>query len=82
MFDDIIKAAREGGQTQQAAEVKEPSDNTSVRITVIGVGGAGCNCSNRIFQSGIKSAKTIAINTDGKHLNMIGAHKKILSEGP
>jgi cell division protein FtsZ len=82
MFDDIIRAAREGGQKQPEAEgkeaVKEPSDNTSVRIVVIGVGGAGCNCSNRIFQSGIKSAKTIAINTDGKHLNMIGAHKKIL----
>ena len=78
MFDDIIKAAREGGQTQQVAEAQEPSENASVRITVIGVGGAGCNCSNRIFQSGIKSAKTVAINTDGKHLNMIGAHKKIL----
>jgi cell division protein FtsZ len=79
MFDDIIRAAREGApQAQETTESKDPADNASVRIAVIGVGGAGCNCSNRLFQSGIKSAKTIAINTDGKHLNMIGAHKKIL----
>ncbi len=86
MFDDIIKAAREDkpqsevpkSEEAKAAESKESEDNASVRIAVIGVGGAGCNCVNRIYTSGIKSATTIAVNTDGKHLNMIGAHKKIL----
>lgn len=84
MFDDIIKAAREDklqtevSKSEAKPEAKEAEDNASVRIAVIGVGGAGCNCVNRIYASGIKSAKTIAINTDGKHLNMIGAHKKIL----
>ena len=85
MFDDIIKAAREGVSQNEAAapktvseQAKEPSENSSIRIAVIGVGGAGCNCVNRLYQSGIKSAKTFALNTDGKHLNMIGAHKKIL----
>ena len=78
MFDDIIKAVREGGASPQQQETRDPVDNSSVRITVIGVGGAGCNCANRLYQSGIKSAKIFAINTDGKHLNMIGAHKKIL----
>ena len=53
-------------------------DNSSVRISVLGLGGAGYNCVNRIFKDEIKSARTVAINTDGKHLNMIGAHKKIL----
>ncbi len=70
MFDDIIKSAKEG---------KPPElENSTIRISVVGVGGAGCNCVNRIYQNGIKSAKTIAVNTDGKHLNMIGAHDKIL----
>jgi cell division protein FtsZ len=84
MFDDIIKAAREDkpqpevSKSEANDEKKEADENASVRIAVIGVGGAGCNCVNRIFASGIKSATTIAINTDGKHLNMIGAHKKIL----
>jgi cell division protein FtsZ len=70
MFDDIIKSAKDG---------KPPElENSTIRISVVGVGGAGCNCVNRIYKSGIKSAKTIAVNTDGKHLNMIGAHDKIL----
>jgi cell division protein FtsZ len=82
MFDDIIRAAREDvpkTQTGQASqEAKDVEENAQVRIAVIGVGGAGCNCVNRIFSGGIKSASTMAVNTDGKHLNMIGAHKKIL----
>ncbi|MFH1785378.1 MAG: cell division protein FtsZ [Candidatus Micrarchaeota archaeon] len=71
MFDDIIKAAKEGNQQPDA-------DPSQVRISVLGVGGAGCNCVNRIYNGDIKSAKTIAINTDGKHLNMTGAHTKML----
>ncbi len=49
-----------------------------MRIAVVGVGGAGCNCVNRIYSGGIKSAKTLAINTDGKHLSIVSAHKKLL----
>lgn len=75
MFDDIIKAAKEGNEPAKPAADNEISQ---IRISVLGVGGAGCNCVNRLYQSGIKSAKTVAINTDGKHLNMLGAHKKIL----
>ncbi len=70
MLDDIIKSAKEGNPPEL--------ESSSIRISVIGVGGAGCNCINRIYQSGIKSANTIAVNTDGKHLNMIEAHKKLL----
>jgi cell division protein FtsZ len=81
MFDDIIKAAKEGGAQPAQQPVPAPAgemDNASIRISVIGVGGAGCNCVNRLYQSGLKSARTVAINTDGKHLNMIGAQKKVL----
>lgn len=84
MFDDIIKAAKEGGsqQAQQGQTGEQAAqadlDNASIRISVIGVGGAGCNCVNRLYQGGLKSARTLAVNTDGKHLNMIGANKKFL----
>jgi cell division protein FtsZ len=78
MFEDIIKAAKEGNEPQTAASPSGEMENSSIRISVVGVGGAGCNCVNRLFQNGIKSARTIAVNTDGKHLNMIGSHKKIL----
>ncbi|MFH1221609.1 MAG: cell division protein FtsZ, partial [Candidatus Micrarchaeota archaeon] len=78
MFDDIIKAAKTGG-TSQTSEAKMPEGEiTGVRIAAIGVGGAGCNTINRMVSGGIKSARTIAINTDGKHLNMMTCDKKIL----
>lgn len=48
------------------------------RVAVVGVGGQGSNLVNRLFVNGIKSAVTIAINTDLAHLNIIKAHKKVL----
>ncbi len=72
MLEDIISKIRE--------ERKELGEDlaSSVRIAVVGVGGAGCNCVNRIAKGGIKSAKTVAINTDSKHLSIIEADQKIL----
>ncbi|HID72371.1 TPA: cell division protein FtsZ [Candidatus Micrarchaeota archaeon] len=87
VFEDIIKAARDDPTSQVKSEEpnepsvesgKEESELRGVRIKVIGVGGAGCNCVNRMTSLGIKSAQTIAINTDGKHLNMVSAHRKLL----
>jgi cell division protein FtsZ len=76
MFDDIIAAAKEG---TSSTEIKpSPEELEEVRISVIGVGGAGCNCIDRLMKNGLKSARAVAINTDAKHLNMIEAHKKIL----
>jgi cell division protein FtsZ len=54
------------------------AEEFGAKLAVVGVGGQGCNLVNRLFASGIKSAKTIAVNTDAKHLNMINADKKIL----
>lgn len=54
------------------------NEEFEAKLAIVGLGGAGSNLINRIYNSGIKSAKTIALNTDAKHLNMIGAHKKIL----
>src|SRR5271155_3412752 len=48
------------------------------KIAVVGAGGQGSNLVNRLYVNGIKSATTIAMNTDVGHLNMIKAHKKIL----
>ncbi|MCX6772221.1 MAG: cell division protein FtsZ [Candidatus Micrarchaeota archaeon] len=52
--------------------------NENVRIAVIGVGGAGCNTVDRMMRGGIKSAQTIAVNTDQLHLKVIQAHKRVL----
>ncbi|HII53938.1 cell division protein FtsZ [Candidatus Micrarchaeota archaeon CG1_02_49_24] len=57
---------------------EEMLSNERIKIKVVGVGGGGCNTINRIAKSGIKSAQTIAINTDAIHLNHIQANKKVL----
>ncbi len=54
------------------------STEFAAKLAVVGCGGAGSNLINRLYSSGIKSATTIALNTDAKHLNMINAQKKIL----
>jgi cell division protein FtsZ len=48
------------------------------KLAVAGLGGQGCNLVNRLYNTGIKSAVTVAMNTDGKHLHMVNAHRKIL----
>ena len=53
-------------------------EDYTAKLAIVGLGGAGSNLVNRIYNSGIKSATTFALNTDAKHLNMISAHKKIL----
>ncbi len=49
-----------------------------VKITLIGVGGAGCNTADRILSMNLKGVKVIAANTDVQHLDMINAHEKLL----
>lgn len=53
-------------------------DEFTANFAVVGVGGMGCNQVNRLYNLGIKSATTLAMNTDAKHLGMINAHKKLL----
>ncbi len=70
LIEDALK-------TSPTAEGKnfEPS---KVQISVVGVGGAGTNSVHRLHKMGIQSAKTLAINTDQKHLAMIEADRRFL----
>ncbi len=84
----------ESFQTTEAAQpVIEPQTNnettTSIQeefgldirdasILIVGVGGAGNNMVNRLCEMGIKGAKTLAVNTDVKHLSVTRADHKIL----
>ncbi|MGC8586149.1 MAG: cell division protein FtsZ [Candidatus Micrarchaeia archaeon] len=56
----------------------ENDEEFTPKLAVVGVGGQGSNLVNRLHASGLKSAATIAINTDANHLNMIRAGKKLL----
>ncbi len=57
-------------------EIK-PNIETSAKIKVIGVGGAGGNAINRMIESGIRGVEFIAINTDIQDLQKSKASKKL-----
>lgn len=54
-----------------------PKEKSSI-IKVIGVGGAGSNALNHMYQKGIKGVNFIIANTDDQHLNMSPIKSKIL----
>jgi cell division protein FtsZ len=68
------------GTTVKAGKAAEKDylGSDKIRICVVGVGGGGCNSITRIMKSGIKTADTIAINTDMNHLKITEAHKRLL----
>ncbi len=53
-------------------------DFKEAQIYVVGAGGAGCNCVKRLTDMGVKGARTLAVNTDAKHLSFTNAHEKLL----
>ena len=58
-------------------EFDMPKEKSSI-IKVIGVGGAGGNALNHMFQKGIKGVNFIIANTDEQHLNMSPVKSKLL----
>ena len=58
--------------------IEELHNTSEVRISVVGVGGGGCNTINHIIKHGVPSAiKLVSLNTDAKALQTITAHSKI-----
>ncbi|MBU1197997.1 cell division protein FtsZ [Candidatus Micrarchaeota archaeon] len=75
LIADALKHSAGQQTPEEAAKNWTPSD---IRVKVIGVGGAGTNCVTRLKKMGIKSAETIALNTDKKHLMLCEADRKLL----
>ncbi len=48
------------------------------KLAVVGVGGQGCNLVNRLYSNGIRSADTLLLNTDAKHLGIVKGDKRVL----
>ncbi len=77
MLEGFVHSAL-GNSAEAQAKEEDASVNSEIRIAVVGVGGGGCNTVHRIMQAGIKSATTVAVNTDQLHLKSISAHKRVL----
>lgn len=63
---------------EKAQNFEIPAKTPRLNITVVGAGGAGNNTVTRLNMMGLRTAKTIAINTDAAHLTGVKAEKKIL----
>src|ERR1044071_7486944 len=46
-------------------------------IKVVGIGGGGTNCANRLVDAGLKGVEFIAVNTDNQALLMTDADIKL-----
>ncbi|MDR3126094.1 MAG: cell division protein FtsZ [Rickettsiales bacterium] len=57
--------------------VQQYSDSFCPRITVLGLGGAGCNAVNSMVSAGISGADFIAANTDMQSMKLSKAQRKI-----
>ncbi len=67
-----MKSMVEGAiEARTKTEEDKLDDFGTPKIIVIGVGGAGCNCVNRIAHMGVQGAQLVAINTDKQHLSII-----------
>ena len=66
------------GDFEQKIKDEFDLDLLKAKILVMGVGGAGNNCVTRLSGLGVKGARTIAINTDAKHLSISKADEKVL----
>jgi len=78
ILDSVKGTGGTGTGTGYTRDNEELFSSDKVKILVVGAGGGGCNTVTRISRMGIKSAETIAINTDMAHLRITEANKKIL----
>jgi cell division protein FtsZ len=82
-MQSLIESALAGVSKYATQQQKPSSENTKKfdsksLISVLGIGGAGSNALDRLCTLGIKSANTVAINTDKQHLDLSKAGKKLL----
>lgn len=63
---------------KQCEKSKDELVTGQANIKVIGVGGAGNNMCDWLYEKGIQGAKIISINTDAQHLEAREADRKIL----
>lgn len=71
ILSSVFDGTNEGGRT--LLELKDTGVDTSARIIVIGVGGAGNNAVNRMIDENIGGVEFVGINTDKQALKLCKA---------
>lgn len=78
LIADALKYSANRALPEEAQKEFKPAN---VKISVVGCGGAGTNTISRLHKMGLKSAETIAINTDANHLKLVEADRRLLIGG-
>ncbi len=78
VFDNTFKEPMDRELQRKSIQEQFGIDLKDARIVVAGCGGGGSNTINRLTTMGVEGAKTLALNTDVKHLTRTNAHNKIL----
>ncbi len=65
LVDTISKTKKPASQERNSELIE------SLKIMVVGAGGAGCNAINRLAAMGVAGAQLVAVNTDRKHLTEV-----------
>ncbi|MFH1722160.1 MAG: cell division protein FtsZ [Candidatus Altiarchaeota archaeon] len=69
-MDSIVSAAIQHGQVEKR-DISDVKDVETLKIVVLGTGGAGNNTISRLEHIGVEGAHLIATNTDKQDLNKI-----------
>ncbi|MFC2154752.1 cell division protein FtsZ, partial [Candidatus Altiarchaeota archaeon] len=69
-MDSIVNSALQHGPTDIQAQ-EEFQDTDTLKIVVLGTGGAGNNTVNRLEHIGVEGAHLVAANTDKQDLSKI-----------
>jgi len=77
-FDKTFKEPLDPEEQRKRIQEEFGIDLRDAKIVVVGCGGAGNNTVNRLTSMGVQGAKTVAVNTDVRHLSRIKADQRIL----
>jgi cell division protein FtsZ len=77
-FDQSFRDGKQNESVKESIENQFGLTVKDAKIVVVGCGGGGNNTVTRLTELGVKGAKTVAINTDVKHLLVSRAHEKML----
>ncbi len=72
MLESQLKYDLDQERIDEIARMSRP------QVSVVGIGGAGCNIVSWIKQRGMTGGRLLALNTDANHLSICKADKRIL----